>query len=206
MTMNKWYRSFVLFSVVFVAACVTINVYFPAAEMESAAEKIVKEALKDDESTDNGAGENDQSHWRSVPSESAWAAINPINWLIGTAQAQSVDITSSSPAINALTQKINDRYNQSMKAYLNQQVIGFGNDGFVAVINDSALGLKDRQQLKKLVLDENRDRTALYREVAIANAHPEWEDQVRQAFVKKWIEGAKAGWKYQNANGQWVSK
>jgi uncharacterized protein YdbL (DUF1318 family) len=56
------------------------------------------------------------------------------------------------------------------------------------------------------VADENRDRNALYREVANANNHPEWEAQIRATFAKRWIERARAGWYYQDASGAWKQK
>ena len=54
--------------------------------------------------------------------------------------------------------------------------------------------------------DENRDRTALYREIAKANGHPEWEAQIRATFAKTWIEKARAGWYYQDAAGAWKQR
>ena len=186
----------------FVAACVTINVYFPAAEVESAAEKIVKDVLsgEDETSKDDQSNHYDSSFIKTVAHYG-----NPINWIISTAHAQ-VNIDISSPAINSLTAKMKQRYADSVKSHLDQNVVGFTNEGFVEIIDSGQLGLKERQTLKKVVADENRDRTALYREMAIANNHPEWENQIRQAFVKQWIEQAQTGWKYQNSAGEWVVK
>ena len=200
--MNHKIKSLLLFSFLFVGACVTINVYFPAAEVESAAEKIVKDVLgtQPEDATDDQSSElkfHHNNHWVSQ--------LNPLNWLISSAHAQA-DITLSSPAINALTEKMKARYGESLKAYLDQNVVGFTNDGFVEIVDASQLALKDRQLAKKVEADENRDRTALYREMAIANNHPEWEEQIRQAFVKQWIQQAQAGWLYQNQAGDWVKK
>ncbi|WP_154223324.1 YdbL family protein [Marinicella rhabdoformis] len=201
--MKKWYRSLFIFSFVFVAACVTINVYFPAAEVESAAEKVVKDILGDE----NEAPASDEQGSLMPDMLMIVTAVNPINWFIGTAHAQAeADIDVSSPAINALTARIKGRYESSLKSFLDNQTIGFTNQGFVEVVDDASLGLKDRQVAKKLVADENRDRQALYREVAVANDHPEWEDKIQKAFVKQWTAQAKKGWKYQNQDGQWVVK
>ncbi len=200
--MKKWYRSLLICSFAFVAACVTINVYFPAAEVESAAEKVVNEILGGDE---NQPESDEQSNLIQKMNQFV-AYANPINWLVGTAHAQQADITLSSPAISALTERIKGRYESSLKQYLDNQSVGFTNQGFVAVVDASALGLKDRQVVNKLVADENRDRQALYREMAVANDHPEWEEQIQKAFVKQWTAQAKKGWKYQNAEGQWVVK
>ena len=201
--MKKWYKSLLVGSFVFVAACVTINVYFPAAEVDSAAEKIVKDILNDDTANK----ENDQSslfdanHIRHIAHQA-----NPINWLVSSAHAQQADITLSSPAINEITTKLKGRFNDLLKVHLDNNVVGFTNDGLVEIVDAGQLGLKDRQSVKKLVADENRDRIALYREMAIANNHPEWEEQITNAFVKQWISQAKSGWSYENEVGQWVKK
>ncbi|TDR18309.1 YdbL family protein [Marinicella litoralis] len=200
--MNKWSKSMLMFSFVWVAACVTINVYFPAAEVESAAKEFVEDVLKGETESPN----DDQSQWMNPATMRNVAHhMNPINWFISSAHAQA-DITLSSPAITALKNKMKTRISESLRGYLASNVVGFTNDGFVEIVDAGALGLKDRQLVKKIVADENRDRAALYREVAIANNHPEWEDQIRQAFVKQWNEQAEAGWFYQNADGQWIKK
>ena len=208
--MKSWYQPIVLVSFVLVAACVTINVYFPAAEMESAAEKIVRDVLKEEqkeEQKEEGVQDNPQGHFMP-PSESSWlASINPLNFIIGSAHAQpEADITLSSPAIDAITARMKQRVNDYLREYLNKNVVGFTNDGLVEIVNIDQLDLKERQAVKKVVADENRDRIALYREMAIANDHPEWEDQVRQAFVKQWIAQAQSGWLYQDSSGRWVKK
>ncbi len=191
-----------LFSFVWVTACVTINVYFPAAEVESAAEKFVEEVLREDPNQEG----DDQSHFlnpgvmRSIAS-----GMNPINWFIGGAHAQP-DPAVTSPAIEAIQDRMIDRTNGGMRDYLNRNIVGFNRNGLVEIIDLSQLSLKDRQVAKKLVADENRDRDALYRELAIANDHPEWEKQIRDIWVKEWIDQAKPGWSYQNAQGQWVTK
>lgn len=199
--MKKWYRGLLIGSFFFVAACVTINVYFPAAEVESAAEKVVKDILGDENETPT----SDEQGSLMPDMLMIAATVNPINWFIGSAHAQA-DITLSSPAINALTARIKGRYESSLKSFLDNQTIGFTNQGFVEVVYADSLGLKDRQIVKKLVADENRDRQALYREMAVANDHPEWEEQIQKAFVKQWTAQAKKGWKYQNQDGQWVIK
>ncbi len=189
-------------SFVFIAACVTINVYFPAAEVESAAKEFVEDVLREEAGNgqDDQTGLIDGNFMRSIVIN-----LNPINWFISSAHAQA-DINLSSPAITSLKKKMIDRMNNSLRGHLDNNVIGFTNTGLVEIIDAGKLGLKDRQVIKKVVADENRDRNALYREVAIANNHPEWEDQIRTAWVKQWMAQAKVGWSYQNAAGQWLKK
>ena len=76
-------------------------------------------------------------------------------------------------------------------------------DGLVAVRDLGAAALRDRSRVKKLVADENRDRNALYREIARANGHPEWEAQIRSTFAKVWIQEAGRGYWYQAPDGSW---
>mgnify|MGYP001557519553 CR=1 FL=1 len=69
----------------------------------------------------------------------------------------------------------------------------------------SKLALKDRVAMKSAVADDNRDRKAVYREVAVANGHPEWEGQIRDVFAKQWVASARSGWWYQSG-GSWKQK
>ena len=51
----------------------------------------------------------------------------------------------------------------------------------------------------------DRDRKALYAEIARANDRPEWEAEIRATFARVWVEEVAAGTWYQ-ANGSWVQK
>jgi uncharacterized protein YdbL (DUF1318 family) len=176
---------------VFISACVTINVYFPAAEAEDAAAKIVNKIIGDET--------------QEVESNNPQSSLNPLNWFISSAHAE-VNINISSPAISEITARMKDRYDLDLKHYLDAGVIGFSNLGFIEVLNEKELDLKDRQKLKKLVADENRDRKALYRELAVANGHPEWEQEIQNVFVKQWHQQAHSGWMFQSTEGSWSSK
>ena len=178
----------------FISACVTINVYFPAAEAEDAAAKIVNKIIGEDENSSDADASNPQSY-----------NFNPLSLFISSAHAE-VNINISSPAIVEITSRMKSRYDTSLKNYLDKAIIGFSNTGFIEILNAKALGLKDRQKVKKLVADENRDRKALYRELAVANGHPDWEQAIQNVFVKTWRDKAHAGWKYQDATGTWQTK
>ena len=83
--------------------------------------------------------------------------------------------------------------------------LGFTADGMVTVRDASKLALKDRVAMNAAVADDNRDRKAVYREIAVANGHPEWEGQIRTVFARQWVDSAKSGWWYQ-AGGSWKQK
>ena len=84
--------------------------------------------------------------------------------------------------------------------------VGMTNNGLIKVRDLKAIPLRDRKTVTTLVADENKDRDALYREIARANGHPEWEADIRKTFAKRWIANAPAGWWYQDAGGKWKQK
>ncbi|MDT0869655.1 DUF1318 domain-containing protein, partial [Staphylococcus pseudintermedius] len=74
-------------------------------------------------------------------------------------------------------------------------------------VRDAAkIPLSDRVGVNQAVADQNRDSNAVYKEIAVANNHPEWEGQIRQVFSRQWIESAKGGWWYQDGGGAWKQK
>ena len=45
----------------------------------------------------------------------------------------------------------------------------------------------------------------LYAEIARANGHPEWQNDIQQTFAQRWISNAANGWWYQQG-GSWKQK
>ena len=126
--------------------------------------------------------------------------------LISDAQAQTVDITIRTPAIQAIQDRMADRFQSSLETHFDSGALGFGNDGLIVVRDASQVPLKDRVSVNQLVAEDNRDRKAVYREISVANGHPEWETQIRETFAKQWIASAHKGWWYQDAGGAWKQK
>jgi uncharacterized protein YdbL (DUF1318 family) len=65
--------------------------------------------------------------------------------------------------------------------------------------------LQDRPTVNRLVAAENQDRNALYRAIASANGHPEWEPDIRATFSRRWIDRAAKGWWYESG-GRWAQR
>jgi uncharacterized protein YdbL (DUF1318 family) len=76
----------------------------------------------------------------------------------------------------------------------------------VEVRDQNLIPLPERNAARKLVADENADRANLYREIASANGHPEWEADIRKTFAERWSSKAAAGWYYQDSSGTWKQK
>lgn len=193
------------------SACVTINVYFPAAEAREAAREFVENVIGEEGATPAPAVPADDP--AGMPGGMASAAEAPgapgfDPWIllgIAPAHAQTPDITIRTPAIQAIQQRMESRFASTLRPHFDSGALGFGSNGLVVVRDAGSLPLKDRVAVNAAVADDNRDRNAVYREVAVANGHPEWEPQIREVFAKQWIASARPGWWYQQG-GSWKQK
>ena len=184
-------------SLLLLSACVTINVYFPAAAAENAADKIIEEVYGEDE-----AAGDVQSSVKAVKPNVFMVFLQSI---IPAAQAQQPDINISTPGINKL-KSLMKQHHQALSPFYDSGAVGMESNGLIVLRDAKAIPLKDRNKVKKLVADENRDRTQLYEEIATANGHPEWETDIRQTFARRWIALAPAGWWYRDVSGKWQKK
>lgn len=185
------------------AACVTINVYFPAVAAEKAADRIIDNVWGSEKAPAPETAPDAADQSSALETASRWVA-QVMGGAVGVAHA-AADIDISSPAIQAVTRSMEKRH-ASLAPYYGSGAIGLTQTGEVALRDASAVALKDRNTLRQLVADENNDRRKLYREIAAANGHPEWEAEIRSTFAKRWISKAKSGWYYQDGGGAWVKK
>ncbi len=111
----------------------------------------------------------------------------------------------NSPGVTAIQTSMQKRHTELAPLYASGAV-GLTRDGNIAVRDPAAVPLAQRAGVNSLVAAENQDRAALYREIARANSHPEWEGDIRNTFAQRWIDRAQAGWYSQNATGAWVRK
>jgi uncharacterized protein YdbL (DUF1318 family) len=199
-----------------VAACVTVNVYFPAAAAEQAADRIIDTVTgqpveggtaSEPKKPEAGDAIAPRAALASDRSILLAAAGHALEWLVPAAHAQAnADIDISSPEIRAITASMQQRFGQ-LEKFFAAGAVGLTANGDVAVRDQAAVSLADRALVKRLVAEDNADRATLYAEIAKANGHPEWEPDIRRTFARRWIErGAKPGWYYQDSGGNWVQK
>jgi uncharacterized protein YdbL (DUF1318 family) len=190
-------------------ACVTVNVYFPAAAAEQAADKIIDKVT-------GQTGAAQPQNTTTPPTSYAAPEKTPIllvaagrvlDLLIPAANAQAnANLDISSPEIRAVTASMQQRFGQ-LEKYFASGAVGLTADGLIEVRDQNAAPLAERAVVKRLVAEDNADRKTLYSEIAKANGHPEWEADIRKTFARRWVErGAKPGWYYQDAGGSWVQK
>lgn len=115
------------------------------------------------------------------------------------------NIEIDTPAISGIKRSMQGRH-AKLAPYYASGAIGLTRDGLVAMRDANAVPLSGRQSVNSLISQENKDRNALYREIARANNHPEWEKDIRSTFSQRWIKLARSGWWYQAGNGSWAKK
>ena len=181
-------------SLLLLAACVTVNIYFPAAQAERTAEEIVDEVYKE------GQTQGDE---QSAIVRTLLALAGDV---FGPGVAHAQDATSvSNAAIRGLKQTLADNHRQLAPFYASGAV-GITNDGYLAVRDDSALSLQDKAQVKRLVASDNDTRKKLYQEVATALNVPGETAKVAAVFADEWRSKAAGGWWVQADDGSWKRK
>lgn len=181
-------------SLLFLAACVTVNIYFPAAQVEEAAKQIV-----------------DDVYGEKAPGPQSGRMLEGLrlDWLswLGPREAHAEEATTvSNAAIRALKEQIAERHRQLLPYYQKGQV-GIDREGYLEVRDTSGLNLPQTASLKRLVEADNAARRQLYAEVARAlNIQPQQVDQVREIFAREWRDKAERGWWVQGDDGQWKKR
>lgn len=198
------------------AGCVTVNVYFPAAEAQRAADKIINAVTSATppgtparQSKPNGSAAaqpptSSRGPFARTESMLSSAAGRALAFLVPAAQAAEPNLDISTPQIRAIIADMHRRF-QRLKPYFASGAVGVTADGTLAVRAQGAVPLMKRAMLSQLVAAQNRDLSELYKQIADANGHPQWAPNIRNAFAQRWIAHAKQhGWYYRNGGGEWV--
>ncbi|NQU08383.1 MAG: YdbL family protein [Candidatus Abyssubacteria bacterium] len=177
-------------------ACVTVNVYFPAAEMQSAADRIEDE-VRGQQSSSLGL--------ETAPKESMLRRLLHGMTLEGRAYAQ-VDINVTTPNIRALIDSRAKRF-EALRPLYEKGIIGESKDALLSIRSLDGLDFKSKAETKKLVTAENSDREKLYLEIVKANGlPPDTVSQIKEIFANSMRKKADKGWWIQKDDGKWVKK
>ena len=183
----------------FVAACVTINVYFPAQAAEKAADLIIRDVYGEEP-----AAPAEPQSFNGLHRMPGYRGHALLDWLIAPAHA-GADISVDTPAIRQLKAGMEKRH-KKLAPYYDSGAVGITQDGQLEIRDQKLVPLQERKTVKQLVSKENRDRAALYREIAKANEQPEWEAEIRETFARRWVDNARSGWWYMDKGGNWKQK
>lgn len=222
-----------IFAILTLACCVTVNVYFPAPAVQAAADRIVQEVRPEEQRPAAPAGEpapaepGPQSGLTGIVMaarphgpQGTWPAsatlqravtrpwwLTTLAWLSPrAAHAAEVDINVSTPAIRQLKADIKGRYGQ-LAPFYGQGAVGETNRGYLELKEAGSLDLRQRAELNRLVAAENADRKRLYEEIIKANNFGmEFLPQVEKLFANSWRKEAAPGTFIQEDNGNWRRK
>lgn len=182
------------------AGCVTVNVYFPAAAAEKAADRIIQEVYGGE-----GQATPPAEQAPAAPASGDGAAMRVLEFLIPAAHAQQADIDVSTPGIERLKAQMK-QHHRSLEPFYSSGAVGMAANGLITLRDPKLVSIKDRNTVNGLVAAENQNRNQLYTEIAKANGHPEWESEIRETFGRRWVANAPAGWFFQDAGGGWKQK
>ncbi len=187
----------------FLSACVTINVYFPAAAAQEAAREIVDDVLKQERSDSSKPPQARQTDAQNSSIVLKSWSLALLDFVISPAHAQA-NININTPAIAALRSKLKAQH-QQLRAFFDSRHIGYDDQGLVRIRTSEGLNIRTKATLKKKVNTINTTLNQLYREIAHANGQPQWLSQIKKTFARTWIAQMKKGWMYYQS-GQWKTK
>lgn len=188
-------------TLLFLFSCLTINIYFPEAEVQKAAEEIVDEIRKGQEDK-----EKKDKDSQIIEMMQAVDSTRGSFSFVPSAYAQEKAIEITTPKVRALQQSMKERF-PKLRPFFIKGNVGEANDGFVKIRDESGLNLKEKATLRNLQKDENNDRKNLYAEVAKAmEIKPNQISKIQEIFAAEWIKKADSGWWIQNESGEWIKK
>jgi len=195
--MVKKLRQLALGFMIVFAACVTVNIYFPAAAIQQAADEIV----------DDVRGTKDKKQPEEKKNDKQSSVIDSLRGLIGPKEAHAqINADVSTPAIRSLKQAMAASFPQ-LKPFYDRGAIGENNMGFVEPRDTGSLNLKDKADLNRVVSQENGNRNALYNEIMKANnLGTDSLPKIQRIFANSWRGKSLPGWWIQNDGGGWERK
>jgi uncharacterized protein YdbL (DUF1318 family) len=185
---------------VLLVSCVTVNIYFPAAAIQKAADQIVEDVRKTPEP------KPEQKPEQKPDKSSLLDRVLVVRLGPAEAQAAAVDVNVSTPAIRNIRASLANRFPQLQPLY-GKGAIGETNTGLIAARDIGALSLKEKADVNRLVEQENADRQTLYTEIIRANSlAPSQLGEIQRLFANSWRDKSAPGWWIQQDNGQWGRK
>ena len=196
--MKKKSRFLILGVIVFIISCVTVNIYFPAAEVQKAADVIVEDVRQLDKKQEQKPQEQQKLN-------QYYQKLKKLSW--GTAEAYAqIDIEVTTPAIRALKDSIKARFPQ-LRPFYDKGNVGESNTGFLENRDLGNMSLKEKADLSRLIEQENKDRKDLYAEIMKANKFgPDVLPQIQKIFANSWRDKSQSGWWIQKDSGEWEKK
>lgn len=189
-------------AVLSVAACITVNVYFPEAAIKDLSKQIEEQVQKE-----AAKQEGDKKDPEAAPQGGGSSSLLDAILGVSVAHAQVAEPTVTSPAIRKIIQSRAARV-ADLDRYKDQGVIGENNQGMVEARNLETLSdLKARAEVQRLVKAENTDREELYKEIAAAEGVDLSQlPRIKETYAGTLRANAKPGHWIQEPGGAWKKK
>jgi hypothetical protein len=184
------------------AACVTVNIYFPAAEVRQDAERVVKEAYGIQVTTPAPEGDAQQG-----TGAGSWLSpgVRQLLDILGPATASAQDyVNLNNAATRGLEAQVKD-VTGSLAPYYASGNVGIDADGFATLRDNAGLDVKQVGQVNRLVAQDRAAKTALYKEKASAAGTPDKAAEVQRIYADLWKKYAASGTWVQNGSS-WAKK
>ncbi|MDD4731101.1 MAG: DUF1318 domain-containing protein [Desulfovibrio sp.] len=181
---------------ILVAACVNVNIYFPAAELKRDAENVAKRVygIEDEQDADQGRQE-----------ESAPQGARSLLELLGPSPAFAQDYQSLSNSVTrGIEQQLGQVYKQLQPFYASGNV-GLDQNGFAVLRDKSGLGMQQIGTINRLVSQDRSLKQQLYQEKAKAAQTPGNVGAVQNIYAEVWKDYAAPGTWIQQGGG-WSRK
>lgn len=199
------------------AGCITVNINFPAAEIEDAADRIIDEVRPGDvetatppdadpgreeevESTDPGDGAS-----ALVAAGGAFVAF-PASPALARRTPVSGEDEEDDPVVRKIMESLKGRFPRLLPFY-DKGYLGENRKGLVEMREKEKIPLRERKQLEDLIEAEKKDRMNMYRRIAILKGvDPSRLEDIQKIFAKRWIAKARKGWWIEKEEGKWLRK
>jgi len=178
--------------------CVTVNVYFPAAEVERAADVIVREIRPE------GVAPPVEAPSPGAAGPSLHATLAALLWAAPAQAAEGgIDMEIDTPLLRKIRASLKARY-ASLLPYYEKGIIGEVWNGEAAIRSLDGVERQEVGKVRTLAADEVRDRKAMYAEIARANGiDASRVPEIGRIFGKKFIEKLRPGFWYRDAKDVW---
>lgn len=205
-----------LVALIGVSACVPVNVNivvnFPEKKLEEALDKRESEIRQEKGTPETPSEKTDKKP--SMRERSSTSAVGfvapqpsrPSRHNVRFQDGKDIDMDVSTPQITEIDKKQTDRF-PKLIPYFEKEKLGEGKDASIIIRNEDGLDSKDKAAMRKLVKEENGDRSTLIEEIGRANnIDADHLGKVRKVYVKVLRKHAKSGWWIQEDNGSWKKK
>jgi uncharacterized protein YdbL (DUF1318 family) len=198
-------------------ACVTINVYFPEAEVKDLSEQIEQAIMRragaepaepaaEPESGNGGASAKSE---RPSAFEIALGTVLYYGLGASPAYAQQDEVAApeiENPAIRKIIQSRSARV-QELNRYKASGAIGENNKALTEARDLNPLPLPERAAAQKLIREENADRERMFKEIAAATGTDLSQlPRIQETYAETLRANARPGDWIQMPNGQWRQK